>query len=65
MRPAYNFEPKYRVDMLAREEWTKGPGSLPVVKGRVRYTDGSRTQGGGGQGPESMGIPWVGGSVSL
>jgi hypothetical protein len=23
MRPAYNFEPKYRVVMLTREEWTK------------------------------------------
>jgi hypothetical protein len=66
MRPAYNFEPKYRVDMLTREEWTKKPGSPPVVKGLVWYTDGSRAQGGGGgQGPESMGNPWVGGSVSL
>jgi hypothetical protein len=44
MRPAYNFEPKYRVIMLTREEWTKGPGSPPVVKGLVWYTDGSRTQ---------------------
>jgi ribonuclease HI len=54
MRPAYNFEPKYRVDMLTREEWTNGPGPPPVVKGLVCYTDGSRTQGrgGGGQGPE-------------
>ena len=32
--------------MLTREEWTKGPGSLLVVKGLVWYTDGSRTQGG-------------------
>jgi hypothetical protein len=50
MRPAYNFEPKDRVDMLTREEWTKGPGSPPAVKGLVWYTDGSRTQGGGGRG---------------
>jgi hypothetical protein len=28
------------------EEWTKGPGSPPVVKGLVWCTDGSRTQGG-------------------
>jgi hypothetical protein len=46
MRPTYNFEPKYRVNMLNREEWTKGPGSPPVVKGLVWYTDGSRTQRG-------------------
>jgi hypothetical protein len=66
MRPAYeyNFEPKYRVVMLTREEWTKGPGSLPVAKGLVWYTDGSRMQGGGG-GAESVGNPWVGDSVSL
>jgi hypothetical protein len=50
MRQAYNFEPKCRVDMLAREEWTKGPGSPPVVKGLIWYTDGSRMQGGGGRG---------------
>jgi hypothetical protein len=64
MRTAYNFEPKYRVNILTRKEWTKGPGSPHVVKGLVWYTDGSGTQG-GGQGPESMGSPRVGGSVSL
>ena len=42
MRPVYNLEPKYRVSMLAREEWTRSPGT-PVVKGLVWYTDGSRT----------------------
>ena len=64
--PAYNFEPKYRVTMFTREEWTKGPGSPPVVKGIQihRYTDGSIKQG-GGLGPVSMDNPWVGGSVSL
>jgi hypothetical protein len=50
MRPAYNFEPKDRVTMLTREEWSKGPGSPPVVKGLVWYTNGSRTQGRGGGG---------------
>jgi hypothetical protein len=35
---------------LAREEWGKGPGSPPVVKGLVWYTDGPRTRGGGGAG---------------
>ena len=64
MRPAYNFEPKYRVIMVTREEWTKGPGSPPVVKGLIWYTDGSRMQG-ERQGPESMDNPCVGGSVSL
>jgi hypothetical protein len=33
MRPAFNFEPKYRVIMLTREDWTKGTGTPPVVKG--------------------------------
>jgi hypothetical protein len=46
MRPIYNFEIRYKVNMLNREEWTKGPGSPPVVKGLVWYTDGSRTQEG-------------------
>jgi hypothetical protein len=32
MRPAYNFGPKCRVDILTREKWTKGPGSPPVVR---------------------------------
>jgi hypothetical protein len=42
MRPPYNFEPKYRVTMLAREDWTKGTGTPPVVKGLVCFTDGSK-----------------------
>ena len=29
--------------MLTREEWTKGPGTLPSVKRLVWYTDGSTT----------------------
>ena len=33
MRPAFHFEPKYRITMLAREEWTKGTGTPTVVKG--------------------------------
>ena len=35
IRPAFNFEPKYRVTMLAREDWTKGTGTPPVIKGLV------------------------------
>jgi hypothetical protein len=46
MRPAYNFEPKYRVTLLTREEWTKRTGPAPVVKGLVWYTDGFRIQDG-------------------
>ena len=50
MRLVYNLEPKYRVSMLAREEWTRSPGTPPVVKGLVWYTDGSRTAEGTGAG---------------
>jgi hypothetical protein len=50
MRPAFNFEPKYRVTMLTREYWTKGTGALPVIKGLVWFTDGSRMKGGTGAG---------------
>jgi ribonuclease HI len=50
MRPAYNFKPKYRVTMLTRENWTKGTGTPPAVKGLVWFTDGSKMQGGTGAG---------------
>ena len=29
--------------MLTREEWTRGPGTPPAVKGLVWFTDESRT----------------------
>ena len=45
MRPAFNLEPKYRVTMLNREDWTGGTGA-PVVKGLVFFTDGSMMRGG-------------------
>jgi hypothetical protein len=45
MRPAFNSEPKYRVTVLTREEWTRGPGTPPVVKGLVWFTDGSGVSG--------------------
>jgi hypothetical protein len=35
MRPTFNFEPKYRATMLTREDWTKGNGAPPTVKGLV------------------------------
>jgi len=72
MRPAFNFEPKYRVTMLTKEEWNRGPGTTPAVKGLVWYTDGSRTRwvgwgwGGGGElGSESMGFLREGGPESF
>jgi len=30
MRPAYNFEPQYRVTMLMREDWTKATRAPPA-----------------------------------
>jgi ribonuclease HI len=50
MRPAFNLEPKYRVTMLTREEWIRGSGSPPYVKGLVWYTDGSKMKEGTGAG---------------
>ena len=42
MSPAFNLEPKYRVSLLRREDWTAGTGAPPVVKELVWFTDGSR-----------------------
>ena len=50
MKPVFNLEPKYRVTMLAREEWTRDPGTLSMVKGLIWFTDGSRTAEGTGAG---------------
>jgi hypothetical protein len=47
MKPAFNFECKYRGTMLTREEWTRGPAT-PAVKGLVWFTDGSRMMEGTG-----------------
>jgi len=46
MRPALNIETKYMVTMLTREEWTREPGTPPVVKGLVWCTDRSSTMEG-------------------
>jgi hypothetical protein len=62
MRPAYNFEPKYRVMVLTREDWTKGTVTPPMSKRHVWFKDGSRMCG-GGPGLGSMGNPIEGGSV--
>jgi hypothetical protein len=50
MRPTFNFEPRYRVTISHREEWTKGPGAPPGVKGLVWFTDGSKMREGTGVG---------------
>jgi hypothetical protein len=44
MGTVFNLEPKNKVTMLTREEWTKGI-STPVVKGLVWFTDGSKMEG--------------------
>jgi hypothetical protein len=49
MKPVFYLEPKYRVTMLTREEWTRGSGTL-AVKRLVWFTDGSRTAGRTGAG---------------
>jgi hypothetical protein len=38
----FNLEPKYKVTMLTREEWTRGPATPNAVKGLVCFTDWSR-----------------------
>jgi len=43
MKPVFNLKPKHRVTMLTREEWTRGTGTPPAVKGLIWFTDGSRT----------------------
>jgi ribonuclease HI len=48
MKLVFNLEPRYRVTMLTGEEWTRGPGTPPAVKGLVWFTAGSRTVEGTG-----------------
>jgi hypothetical protein len=48
MRPVFNLEPKYRVTMLTRSEWTKGHETTLAVKEFVWFTDWSRTAKGKG-----------------
>jgi hypothetical protein len=49
-RPAFNLEPKYRVTMLTREDWTKGTGTPPAGRGLLWFTDGSVMGGRAGAG---------------
>jgi hypothetical protein len=53
--PVLNLKPNYWVTMLPREEWTRGPGTPPVVKWLVWFTDGSRTAQGTGVYGQSVG----------
>jgi len=48
MRPGFNLEPKCRVTLFTREEWTRGTGTVLVVKGIVWFTGGSSTAKGTG-----------------
>jgi len=50
MRPGFEFETKYRVTVLRREERTRGSGTPPTVKGLIWYTDRSRAWRGIGTG---------------
>jgi hypothetical protein len=43
--PAFNLEPKCTVTMLIRVEWARGPGTPPIIKGLVWFTDGSVVYG--------------------
>jgi hypothetical protein len=56
MMPAFNFELKYRVTMLTREEWTRETGTPPVVEWLVWFTDGSKMK-------EGIGVEIYGQSV--
>jgi hypothetical protein len=47
IKTAFNYETKYRVTMLTREEWTRGTGTPPAIKVLIWFTDGSRMEGTG------------------
>jgi hypothetical protein len=49
--------------MVTREEWIRGPGTPPVVKGLVWFTDVSRMKK--GPGLESVDKLWEEGPVFL
>jgi hypothetical protein len=50
LKPVSDLEPKYRITLLTREEWTRGPRTPPAVKWLIWFTDGSRTAEGTGAG---------------
>jgi ribonuclease HI len=43
MKAVFNLEPRNRVTMLTREEWTRGTRTPPAVKGLIWFMDGSTT----------------------
>jgi len=45
-RPVFNLEPQYKDTTLTRKEWTRGPGTPPVVNVLVWLRDWSRLMGG-------------------
>jgi hypothetical protein len=45
-----NLEPRYRVTISHREDWTRGLAAPPEVKGLIWYTDGSKMREGSGAG---------------
>jgi hypothetical protein len=48
MKPNFNLELKYRVTMLARGEWIRGPGTPIAIKELVWFMDRSRNVEGTG-----------------
>jgi hypothetical protein len=72
MKPILKPEPKYRVTMLTREEWTRGPGT-PLADPSVNHTSPLRARlvqgwiqdSGGYRDWGSMGNLWEEGSTSL
>jgi len=50
MKSVFNLDPNIVSLGVTREEWTRGPGTSPAVKGLVWFTDGSRTVVGTGAG---------------
>jgi hypothetical protein len=45
-RPTFNFEPRHRVTISHREDWTKGPAAPPEVEELIWFTDGSKMKEG-------------------
>ena len=63
MRPAFNFEIKFRLTKLTREEWTRGPRTPLNVRGSPAIQNGPRRWG--EPGPDSMNNLREESSVSL
>jgi len=50
MRPIFNHEPKYRVTIFTREDWTNGTGAPTAVKGLVWFLGSVKGEVGAGAG---------------